>query len=96
MRKSTSGLLCTANESPIIWRSKLQTVVAQSTAEAEFVAASMAGKEIMWLHKLLWGLRVGPRPISLYCDNESALKLMRTECNMVCGVRASILICSIS
>jgi hypothetical protein len=66
MRKSTSGLLCTANWAPIIWRSKLQTIVAQSTAEAEFVAASMAVKEMMWLHKLLWGLRVARRPISLY------------------------------
>jgi hypothetical protein len=53
MRKSTSGLLCTANGAPIIWRSKLQTIVAQSTAEAEFVAASMAVKEILWLRKLL-------------------------------------------
>jgi hypothetical protein len=78
-----------------MWRSKLQTVVAQSTAEAEFVAASMAVKEIMWLLKLLWGARVGPRPISVYCDDKSALKLMRTECNVVCGVRPSILICSI-
>jgi hypothetical protein len=53
MRKSTSGLLCTANGAPVIWRSKLQTIVAQSTAEAEFVAASMAVRDILWLHNLL-------------------------------------------
>jgi hypothetical protein len=87
MRKRTSGLLCTANGAPIaiIWRSKLQTIVAQSTAEAEFVAASMAVQAIMWLHKVLWSLRVTRRPISLDCDNESAWKLMRTQCNMVCA-----------
>jgi hypothetical protein len=55
MRKSTSGLWCTTNGAPIIWRCKLQTVVAQSTAQAEFVVASMAVKEIMWLHKLCGG-----------------------------------------
>jgi hypothetical protein len=85
MRKSTSGLLCTANGAPVIWRSKLQTIVAQSTAEAEFVSAAMAVKEILWLRKLLWVLRVPRIPINLNCDNESALRLMQTECNKVCA-----------
>jgi hypothetical protein len=83
MRKSTSGLLCKANGAPVIWRSKLQTIIAQSTAEAEFVAASMAVKEILWLHKLLWVLCIPRQSIHLMCDNESALKLMQTECNRV-------------
>jgi hypothetical protein len=83
MRKCTSELFCTANGAPFIRRSKLQTIVAQSTAEAEFVAAAMAVKEIMWLHKLLWVMRMDRRALPLYCDNESALKLMQTECNKV-------------
>ena len=35
------------------WASKLQPVVAQSTTEAEFVAAMEAGKEICWMRNLL-------------------------------------------
>jgi hypothetical protein len=62
----------------VIWRSKLQTIVAQSTAEAEFVAASMAVRDILWLHKLLRVLRGARQSIDLYCDNESALRLMQT------------------
>jgi hypothetical protein len=85
MRKSTSGLLCTANEAPVIWRSKLQTIVAQSTAEAEFVSASMAVRDILWLHKLLCALKIPRQSIDLYCDNESALRLMQTENNRVCA-----------
>jgi hypothetical protein len=85
MRKSTSGLLCKVNGAPVIWRSKLQTIVAQSTAEAEFVSASMAVREILWLHKLLWVLSTQRQSIPLLCDNESALRLMDTEHNKVCA-----------
>ena len=35
------------------WSSKLQTVVAQSTTEAEFMAANSAGRDIAWLRHLL-------------------------------------------
>jgi hypothetical protein len=74
-----------ANKAPIIWRSKLQTVVAQSTAEAEFIAAAMAVKEILWLHKLLHALGQRQKSISLLCDSRSALKLMHTVGGRVTG-----------
>ncbi len=35
------------------WSSKLQGIVALSTAEAEFIAAVEAGKEIAWMRNLL-------------------------------------------
>jgi hypothetical protein len=85
MRKSTSGLPRTGNGAPVIWRSKLQTIVAQYTAEAEFIFASMAVRDILWLHELLCALRVPRQSIDLYCDNESALRLMQTESNKVCA-----------
>jgi hypothetical protein len=69
IRKRASGLLCTANGAHNIWRSKLQTIVAQSTTEAVFVAASMAEKQMMWLHTLLWVMQVKRGAITLYCDN---------------------------
>jgi hypothetical protein len=42
MRKSTTGIVFMVNCAPILWKSKLQTIVAQSTCEAEFVAAMIS------------------------------------------------------
>ena len=37
---------------PVSWRSKKQTCVALSTAEAEYVALSQATQEVTWLREL--------------------------------------------
>uniref|UniRef100_A0A3Q7FGH2 Reverse transcriptase Ty1/copia-type domain-containing protein n=1 Tax=Solanum lycopersicum TaxID=4081 RepID=A0A3Q7FGH2_SOLLC len=37
----------------ISWQSKLKKCVALSTTEAEYIAASEAGKEIIWLKRFL-------------------------------------------
>ena len=37
----------------ITWRSRKKSVPADSTIEAEYVAAAQATKEIIWLHKIL-------------------------------------------
>jgi hypothetical protein len=85
MRKSTSGLLFTVNGAPIVWRSKLQSIVAQSTCEAEFAAAAGAIREGLWLQKLLKAVTGGWKPIQMYCDNESALALLKSAVPKVTG-----------
>jgi hypothetical protein len=40
----------------ISWFSRTQTSVALSTTEAEYIAASVASREVVWLQKLLAGL----------------------------------------
>ena len=75
-RKSTSGYVFTLNGGAICWRSVKQTCVADSTTEAEYVAASEAAKEAIWLKMFLLDLQVIPsadRPITLYCDNSGAI-----------------------
>ncbi|RVW66263.1 Retrovirus-related Pol polyprotein from transposon TNT 1-94 [Vitis vinifera] len=60
----------------ISWRSIKQTCVADSTMEAEYVAASEAAKEAVWLRNFLLDLGVVPSvqsPITLYCDNSGAV-----------------------
>ncbi|RVW19632.1 Retrovirus-related Pol polyprotein from transposon TNT 1-94 [Vitis vinifera] len=60
----------------IIWRSVKQTCVADSTMEAEYVAACEAAKEAVWLREFLKELEVVPNmhePIRLYCDNSGAV-----------------------
>ena len=75
-RKSTSGYVFTLGGGAISWRSVKQTCVADSTMEAEYVAASEAAKEAVWLRNFLLDLSVIPSvqlPITLYCDNSGAV-----------------------
>ena len=43
----------TLGSAAITWRSKKQAIPADSTTEAEYVAAAQATKEIVWLRKIL-------------------------------------------
>jgi hypothetical protein len=56
----------------ISWFSKKQTSVALSSPEAEYMVASLASCEAIWLHKLLTGL-FGQElePTLIHCDNWS-------------------------
>ena len=60
----------------VVWRSIKQSNIANSNMEAEYVAASEAAKEAVWLKSFLSDLEVVPemeKPIILYCDNSSAV-----------------------
>ncbi|KAA0051332.1 gag/pol protein [Cucumis melo var. makuwa] len=75
-RKSTSGSVFTLNEGAVVWRSVKQTCIADSTMEVEYIAACESTKEAVWLRKFLTDLKVIPNihlPITLYCDNSSAV-----------------------
>ena len=52
-RKSTSRYLFTFARGPISWQSKLQRCVSLSTIEAKYIAATKAGKEMLWMKRLL-------------------------------------------
>jgi len=56
------------------WYSKLQTIVALSTTEAEYMAAVEAGKEIAWMRNILSEFGYGvQKPSTLKMDNQSAI-----------------------
>ncbi|XP_037497048.1 secreted RxLR effector protein 161-like [Jatropha curcas] len=57
-RKSTSGNAFVLGGGAISWRSIKQTCVADSTMEVEYVAASEAAKEAVWLRNFLMDLGV--------------------------------------
>ena len=60
----------------ISWRSIKQSCVADSTMEAEYVAAFKATKEAVWLRNFLLDLGEVPSvqsPITLYCDNSGTI-----------------------
>jgi len=77
-RRSTSGYISTLANGPITWCSQRQKCVARSTTEAEYVAASNAAQEVVWLRALLQEL-TGPmkQPTRLLMDNQSAIRLVK-------------------
>ena len=57
-KKSTLGCVFTLGGGAITWRSVKLSCIANSTMEAEYVAACEAAKEAIWLKKFLSDLGV--------------------------------------
>ena len=60
----------------VSWRSVKQSTITDSTMEADYIAASEATKEVVWLKNFLLDLGVVPSAqsaITLYCDNTGAV-----------------------
>ena len=56
----------------------MQSFVTLSTTEAEYVAATEAGKEIMWMRNILTEMGYTPSaPSQLWIDNQSALSVTK-------------------
>lgn len=71
--KSCSGFVTLWQGAAISWRSKKQTVVALSTAEAEYTALAIACQETLWLKQLIDEiLGESSKPIEVFCDNKAA------------------------
>ncbi|KAH9688510.1 hypothetical protein KPL70_015142 [Citrus sinensis] len=68
-RRSTTGYVFTFAGGPISWKSTLQSTVALSTTEAEYMAITEAIKEAIWLQGLLENLGLAQEHINLYCDS---------------------------
>ena len=52
-RKSTTKFVFTLGGTTISWASNLQKIVTLSTTEAEYVATTETGKEMIWLYGFL-------------------------------------------
>ena len=76
-RKSRTGFVYVLGGAAISWQSKLQPLVATSTAEAEYIAAFTAGKEGVWLRRVLCEFLPdhSKQPLTLRCDNQAALAM---------------------
>jgi len=90
-RKSIGGYAFMLGNAAISWSSKKQTLVAQSTKEAEYTAFNEASREALWLRQLLSDInnrgsqpQADPeRPVAnttvIYADNQGAIKHTNTE-----------------
>ena len=76
--QSTGGYLVKIGYGAVSWSSKLQSIVALSTTEAEYVAAVEAGKEIVWMCQFLGELGYSQHgPSILRMDNQSAISVSK-------------------
>ena len=74
--KSTSGYCFTLGFGVFSWSSKKQEIVAQSTAEAEFVAATAAVNQALWLRKILTDLNLEQEESTkILVDNQAAIAI---------------------
>ncbi|KAK8506671.1 hypothetical protein V6N12_038490 [Hibiscus sabdariffa] len=72
----TSGYQANPGEGAVSWKSLKQDTIADSTTETEYIAASEAVKEVVWIKKFISELGVVPSisdAIGLYCDNNGAI-----------------------
>ena len=77
-RHAISGYVFLVNGGAISWSSKKQELVTLSTAESEYVAATYASKEALWLRRLIGELfKPVTEPTTLYSDSQSAIALTK-------------------
>ena len=75
-RRSVAGYCFTLGSGVVSWSSKKQKTLADSTCAAEYMSASEAGRELIWLRTLLHELGLGSSlPTPLLCDNSAAVVL---------------------
>ena len=77
--KSQSGYMFILNGGVVSWRSSKQSVVAKSSTEAEYVAASSAASEAVWMKEFLSELGVVPNVSRPLGDLLSDYHLAKTQ-----------------
>ncbi|KAL2248611.1 UNVERIFIED_CONTAM: Retrovirus-related Pol polyprotein from transposon RE1 [Sesamum indicum] len=76
-RRSLTGYCIFLGDSLISWKTKKQTTVARSSAEAEYRSMGSTTCELIWIHNLLKEFQLeSPTPIPFFCDNQAALYIV--------------------
>ncbi|CAA0806487.1 cysteine-rich RLK (RECEPTOR-like protein kinase) 8 [Striga hermonthica] len=76
--KSTSGYTFSLGSGIFSWSSKKQDCVAQSSAEAEYVATALTTSQAIWLRRILGYMgEYQESPTEIFCDNKSAITMAK-------------------
>lgn len=76
--RSTGGYVVKIGFAAVGWSSKIQSIVALSSTEAEYIAAVEAGKELKWMRNLLKEFGYDINYASTLCmDNQSAISVSK-------------------
>jgi transposase InsO family protein len=76
-RKSTSGTCQFLGSSLVSWSSRKQSNVAQSTTEAEYVAAASCCSQLLWMIATLRDFGLSFSHVPLLCDSTSAISVAK-------------------
>ncbi|KAL0427304.1 UNVERIFIED_CONTAM: Retrovirus-related Pol polyprotein from transposon RE2 [Sesamum latifolium] len=74
--KSQSDFVFKLNGGVVAWKSSKKDTTADSTTEAEYIAASKAAKEAVWMKNYIQELGMVPsiaEPVVTFCDNNGAI-----------------------
>jgi hypothetical protein len=74
--ESQSGFVFCLNGGTVSWKSFKQDTVADLMTKVEYIDASEAAKEAIWIRNFISELGVGPSvssPMDLNCDNSGAI-----------------------
>ena len=75
-RRSTTGFCIFLGDSLVSWKSKKQTTISKSSAEAEYRAMAIVVSELIWIHQLLQDFQVPLlTPVLLVYDNQAAIHI---------------------
>ena len=69
IRENLLQAMCSHLQVELSWLSKLQTVADLSIIEAEYMAATQACKEAIWIQRLKEELKHKQQKIPMYCDS---------------------------
>ncbi|GJS37363.1 putative ribonuclease H-like domain-containing protein [Tanacetum coccineum] len=76
-RKSTTGSCQFLCSRLISWQCKKQTVVANSTTEAEYIAASHCCGQVLWIQNQMLDYGYNFRQTNIHVDNESVICVVK-------------------
>jgi hypothetical protein len=72
-QKSTTDFCTFVNKNLVIWKSKKQNIVAQSSVETEYRVMTSTTDELIWIKQLLRDMRLKiNQPMLICCDNQTA------------------------
>ncbi|ESK95281.1 gag-pol polyprotein [Moniliophthora roreri MCA 2997] len=78
--RSVSGYALFLGRGCFSWRSRKQTATASSTSEAEYYAAHLCGREVIWFHQLMEQIGFPlEAPTPFHVDSQAAIANMNSE-----------------
>lgn len=76
---SRSGIIAKLFGNPVQWSSKLQSVPALSTCEAEWYAVDSIHRELLWIRAIITEIGQPLNTSPIYCDNLPAIRILNND-----------------